>query len=275
MTNLPASANLDQLRHQARALLTAARAGDAASTKRIQAVFDRLTLGAAQLVVARGYGFSSWAGLKGEVEARTTGLGEKVPVFLEASIRDYTDRAARMLAANPEIAGYSFATALVLGDADHVRAEIERDPDLATRPDARSGWTPLHAVCGSRWHRLDPARTDGLLAVAPLLLDPGADLEATIPRPQRCTQPSGPAVPPSSWSCWWPMARTRTRWVRTAALRIGSPSGRAEPTSPRCYAAAARRMTPPTSTGSCPPAWAATAPRRSSWWWIALAFSVG
>jgi len=181
MTNLPARPNLDQLRNQARDLLNAARAGDAASTKRIQAVSDRLTLGAAQLVVARGYGFSSWARLKAEVEARTTDLAEKVPVFLEASIRDYTDRAARMLAANPEIAGYSFATALVLGDADHVRAEIERDPDLATRPDARSGWTPLHAVCGSRWHRLDPARTDGLLAVARLLLDAGADLEATIP----------------------------------------------------------------------------------------------
>src|SRR5260370_12318485 len=156
MTNLPARPNLDQLRNQARDLLNAARAGDAASTKRIQAVSDRLTLGAAQLVVARGYGFSSWARLKAEGEARTTDLAEKVPVFLEASIRDYTDRAARMLAANPEIAGYSFATAVVLGDANHVSAELERDPKLATRPDARPGRTPRHAVGGSRRRTLDP-----------------------------------------------------------------------------------------------------------------------
>jgi ankyrin repeat protein len=178
MPDLPARPNLDQLRHQAKDLLRAARAGDAATTQRIEAVSDRLTLAAAQLVVAREYGFSSWARLKEEVDARTMDLAQKVEVFLEASIRDWTGRAARLLAATPEIVGYNFATAVMLGDADRVRVEIERDPALATRPDPRSGWTPLHAVCGSRWHRLDPARADGLLSVARLLLDAGADLEA-------------------------------------------------------------------------------------------------
>jgi len=178
MPDLPARPNLDQLRHQARDLLRAARAGDAAATQRIQAVSDRLTLAPAQLVVARGHGFSSWAALKAEVESRTTDLAEKVQAFLEASIRDWTGKAARMLAANPEIAGYNFATSVVLGDAGRVREEIARDPAVATRPDAGSGWTPLHAVCASRWYRLDPARSEGLLAVARLLLDAGADLEA-------------------------------------------------------------------------------------------------
>jgi ankyrin repeat protein len=179
MPDLPARPNLDQLRHQARDLLRAARAGDAAAAERIQAVSDRLTLATAQRVVARDHGFSSWAALKAEVEARTTDLAQKVQAFLEASIRDWTGRAARILAANPEIAGYNFATSVMLGDAGRVREEIARDPAVATRPDARSGWTPLHAVCASRWYRLDPARSDGLLAVARLLLDAGADLEAT------------------------------------------------------------------------------------------------
>jgi hypothetical protein len=58
-----------------------------------------------------------------------------------------------------------------------VRAEIERDPAAATRPDPRTGWTPLHAVCASRWHYLDPARAPGLLATARLLLDAGAIAE--------------------------------------------------------------------------------------------------
>jgi ankyrin repeat protein len=102
-------------------------------------------------------------------------LARQAEAFCEASIRDGTGRAARMLAANPEIAGYGFATAVILGDADRVRAEIGADPALATRVDARSGWTPLHAACASRWHRLDPARADGLLAVVRILLDAGAD----------------------------------------------------------------------------------------------------
>jgi hypothetical protein len=83
-----------------------------------------------------------------------------------------------LLAQGPEIAGYGLAAAVVLGDAARVRAEMERDPGAATRPDRRTGWTPLHAVCASRWHYLDPARAPGLLATARLLLDRGADIEA-------------------------------------------------------------------------------------------------
>jgi ankyrin repeat protein len=80
-----------------------------------------------------------------------------------------------MLAATPELARHSFATAVILGDAGRVRTELGRDPGLATRTGTRSGWTPLHAVSASRWHRLDPARAEGLLAVAEMLLDAGAD----------------------------------------------------------------------------------------------------
>ena len=102
-------------------------------------------------------------------------LAQQAEAFCEASIRDWTSRAARMLEATPEIAGDSFATAVILGDADRVRTEIGRDPGLATRPDARTGWTPLHAACASRWHKLDPSRAEGLLAVARMLLYAGAD----------------------------------------------------------------------------------------------------
>lgn len=188
MASLPARPNLDHLRREARNLLRAAQGGDSGAAGRISAVSERLTLTAAQLAVAREYGFASWARLKTEVEARTTDLARQAEEFCEASIRDWTGRAARMLAATPELAGYSLATAVVLGDAARVRAEIERDPGLATRPDARSGWTPLHAVCASRWIRLDPARADGLLAVARLLLDAGADLQARVGQwsPLRC-----------------------------------------------------------------------------------------
>jgi ankyrin repeat protein len=180
MATLPAHPNLDQLRHQAKNLLRAATSGDVAAAAQIAAVSERLTLSAAHLVVARSYGFSSWPRLKAEVEARAASLDQKAARFCEASIRDWTGRAARMLAQTPETAGHSLATALVLGDVARVRDEIERDPAAATRPDPRTGWTPLHAVCASRWHHLDPDRAPGLLATARLLLDAGADPNARI-----------------------------------------------------------------------------------------------
>src|SRR6266702_3562650 len=124
MAVLPDRPNLGQLRHQAKDLLRAAQAGDAAAAGRIRVVSGRLTLAGAQLAVARDYGFASWARLKAEVDARAMDLAEKVAAFCEASIRDWTGRAARMLAATPEIAGYNFATAVLLGDAARVRAEI-------------------------------------------------------------------------------------------------------------------------------------------------------
>jgi ankyrin repeat protein len=113
-------------------------------------------------------------------------LARQAEQFLEASVRDWTGRAARMLAANPGLADYSIATAVVLGHAGRVRAELARDPGLATRVDGRTGWTALHLACSSRWHRLDPARADGLADVARLLLDAGADPTSRAPgRPRR------------------------------------------------------------------------------------------
>lgn len=183
MSGLPVRADLEQLRRQAKELLRAARAGNSSAATRIQAVKPAtLTLAAAQLAIAREHGFASWAKLKAEIEQHT----RQAEAFTQASIRDWTGRAAEMLAANPELAGYSIATAVVLGDVARTKAAIARDPELVHRSDARSGFNALHAVCASRWHRLDPARADGLLAVARLLLDAGAD-----PRARAGNEPDG------------------------------------------------------------------------------------
>ena len=85
---------------------------------------DTVTLAAAQLALAREYGFASWPRLKDEVDARTLDLAEKADEFCQASIGGNIRRAARMLEETPAIADYSFATAVVLGDADRVRAEL-------------------------------------------------------------------------------------------------------------------------------------------------------
>ena len=103
-----------------------------------------VTLAAAQLAIAREHGYPSWPRLVAEVKARTAERGQRVEDFLVASVRDWTGRAARLLARDPWIAGYDFRTAVILGDAARVRALLARDPGLATRRDARTGWTALH-----------------------------------------------------------------------------------------------------------------------------------
>ncbi len=110
-----------------------------------------------------------------------TELTELTEQFCRASIGDWTGRAVRMLAANPELASSNLATGVILGDADRVRHAIEADPGLVNRPDPGTGWTPLHAACASRWHQLDPARADGLTEVARLLVEAGADVGVRIP----------------------------------------------------------------------------------------------
>ena len=105
---------------------------------------------------------------------RQANWSETIDAFLAASVGYRVGRAARMLAQTPEIADHSLATALVLGDARRVREEIDRDPRVVTRHDPRTGWSPLHVACASRWH-LDPARAPGLLATVRLLLERGAD----------------------------------------------------------------------------------------------------
>jgi len=178
MPTLPAHPNLDQLRHQAKELLRAAKAGEADALNEIRMHSGPVTLDAAQLAIARRYGFASWAKLKAAVEARNVELAAQAIAFCQASV-NRLGVAVRMLAATPELADYSFATAVVLGDVTRVAEELRRDPSLATRSDPRWAWSPLHLACASRWCQLDPARAEGLRAIAQLLLDAGVDPTAT------------------------------------------------------------------------------------------------
>ena len=67
MSTLPGRPSLDQLRRQARELHRAAADGDEDSARRVRAVSPRFTLSAAQLAIAREYGFASWPKLRAEV----------------------------------------------------------------------------------------------------------------------------------------------------------------------------------------------------------------
>jgi len=76
MSQLPGRPDADQLRRRARELHRAAVAGDAGALGRLREVSDKVTLSAAQLAIARDYGFPSWPRLKAEVERRRATAGQ-------------------------------------------------------------------------------------------------------------------------------------------------------------------------------------------------------
>jgi hypothetical protein len=70
MPELPGRPDVDQLRRQARELQRAAADREPSAVARLSAVSQQVTLSAAQLAVAREYGFPSWPALRAEAERR-------------------------------------------------------------------------------------------------------------------------------------------------------------------------------------------------------------
>ncbi len=91
MSSLPDRPDLAQLRRQARELQRAAAGGDPGAVRRIRPLSAQTTLSAAQLAIAREYGFASWAKLKEEAERRRVSAPDTAqPVLASAEPwRDY------------------------------------------------------------------------------------------------------------------------------------------------------------------------------------------
>jgi hypothetical protein len=70
MPELPGRPDVDQLRRQARELQRAAAEREPSAVARLSAVSQQKSLSAAQLAVAREYGFVSWPALRAEAERR-------------------------------------------------------------------------------------------------------------------------------------------------------------------------------------------------------------
>jgi ankyrin repeat protein len=103
---LPAHPSFEMQQKRAKELLRAAWKGDASALARVQALHPRppeseaLTLADAQLVIARGYGFESWAAMKRKIESLT-----RTPVeqFVAALYAQDVERVRALLDAHAEV----------------------------------------------------------------------------------------------------------------------------------------------------------------------------
>lgn len=189
-SQLPQHPNLEQLKKQAKTLLSHVRNGDPDALRRFKALpafssrpaadLDptRIALHDAQSLIAREHGFSSWNALREEVEARTISFDAAVDEFIRCATGGLPDRAERLLALHPAIASATFQTALVLGDTAVAEGYLRRQPSLATTSGGPQDWEPLLYVCHTAMHRTHPSRVEGLTSIAQLLLSLGADPNA-------------------------------------------------------------------------------------------------
>jgi ankyrin repeat protein len=197
---LPNDPSLEHLRKQAKRLRKGVRAGDAGALAQVKELHPRadeaiarFSLGDAQLVTARTYGFASWTKLKQHLTVigpfiwnppeAAADPGSPADVFIRLACLTYGEwhrsnpaKARRLLEEHPELPAVSIYTAAATGDVAAARAIIEGDPSLVNAKGGPLGWEPLLYACYSRLDGTDPNHST--LEVARLLLAHGANPNA-------------------------------------------------------------------------------------------------
>lgn len=174
---LPSRPHIDHLKNEAKALRNAFLRGEPDAVERVRAVLGPRTdlkLTEAQRVIAREYGFASWAKLSSHVQA-SRGLDDAVAAFLAAVEADDASRALEVLRTEPRLPASSLHVAAVLGLDAEVRRLLAVDPTLVRSRAGERPAEPLLWVCFSPFHGESRERDDGLAARARALLDAGAD----------------------------------------------------------------------------------------------------
>lgn len=195
MPDLPARPDLDQLRHQAKDLLRAAKSGDAAALARIRTVSDRLMLATAQLTVARTYGFPSWRRLKTEVSRREI-LNSRDVGRLTALIADEPSLATADLAHwcdHPNGAAPLNYIAMLRFDAQRLGLPRDLSGTGAVAKALLDAGAPVDGHPGESETPLMTAASYGDAEVARVLIEAGADLDATA-APDAGGVPGGSAL---------------------------------------------------------------------------------
>lgn len=203
---LPENASLEHLKNQAKLVRQLVGSGDDGSLDLLREFHPRFAdassgsppvgfkLADAQLVIARLYGFGSWAELRAQLDAIAEFTradpadahgSDDVDRFVSLACVSYngdhdpSDRiglAHTMASQNPGLATASTAALAVTGHDRLLSARVAQNPVIADAPCGPNEWPPLLYCCFSR---LDPTdSSQSTMRAAQVLLDAGADPNA-------------------------------------------------------------------------------------------------
>ena len=184
---LPTRPNLEHLKNQAKALLSSWKSNESDALSRVEPFrfieTKEPNLAKAQLVVAREYGFSSWAKLKEHVESFAGSIEEAAKKLCEWGTIDSMsskkeDSIRNLLEAFPDLENHDLSSACILGNYDYLAREIQSDPEVAVRKSGPQNWEPILYCCFSWFLRYDEARKPNIRKSVKLLLENGADPNA-------------------------------------------------------------------------------------------------
>lgn len=164
---LPDRPDLAQQKKRAKELLHAFAAADAEANARVRAILPdkpRITLADAQFVVAREYGFASWAALKQHIDAHAKGTRTLEEEVGDAFRRHDAKAVRRLFEQHPALRArindpvFSYDSPAIVAyacDAAMVQVLLEFGAD----PNRRSGWWAggfhaLHSATGEAAERL-------------------------------------------------------------------------------------------------------------------------
>jgi ankyrin repeat protein len=104
----------------------------------------------------------------------------RVEMLIASALSDDVRRARAVLSADPELAAHDMACACVSGEPEAVRALLAETPALAGRETGPYERAPILYACFSRLLRGMPERAAGIREVVRILLDAGADPNASF-----------------------------------------------------------------------------------------------
>lgn len=204
---LPENPSLEHLKGQAKLFRDLVRSRDSGALSMVEELHPRLggddldgdlrfRTADAQLVIARLYGFPSWARLRGHLAVLTShsftpatdrgARADRTASFIGDACLDYAqsgprpaDRLAaahRMLEDDPSLASGSVEAAATVGDHRSLASLLDEDPRAVDTPCGPNRWPPLLYAVYSRIATGNPAWSAE--ATVSVLLDRGADPNA-------------------------------------------------------------------------------------------------